>query len=59
MTTMQAVQITKFGGPDVLQTADVPVPVPGPDQVLVNSKWRASITQILIGGTVFGEGTHR
>ena len=35
MTTMQAVQITKFGGPDVLQTADVPVPVPGPDQVLV------------------------
>ena len=35
MTTMQAVQISKFGGPDVLQTADVPVPVPGPDQVLV------------------------
>ena len=35
MTTMQAVQITKFGGPEVLQTADVPVPVPAPDQVLV------------------------
>ena len=35
MTTMQAVQISKFGGPEVLQTADVPVPVPGPDQVLV------------------------
>ena len=33
MTTMQAVQITEFGGPDVLQTADVSVPVP--EQVLV------------------------
>ena len=35
MTKMQAVQITKFGGPNVLQIADVPIPVPTPDQVLV------------------------
>ena len=28
-------QISKFGGSDVLQPVGVPVPVPAPDQVLV------------------------
>ena len=33
--TMKAVQIHKFGGPDVLQFEDVPRPEPGPHEVLV------------------------
>src|SRR5205823_13249094 len=32
---MRAVQITEFGGLDVLQIADVAVPEPGPDEVLI------------------------
>ena len=32
---MQAVQIVKFGPPDVLKLMDIPVPVPAPNQVLV------------------------
>lgn len=32
---MRAVQIEEFGGVDVLQVKDVPVPEPGPDEVLI------------------------
>lgn len=32
---MRAVQITDFGGPEVLQLADVPIPEPAPNEVLV------------------------
>ncbi|TCP54952.1 NADPH2:quinone reductase [Tamaricihabitans halophyticus] len=32
---MQAVVVTRFGGPEVLQVQEVPEPVPGPGQVLV------------------------
>lgn len=33
--SMRAVRIDRFGGPEVLQLAQVPVPVPGPGEVLV------------------------
>jgi NADPH2:quinone reductase len=32
---MRAVQIQEFGGPEVLQVVDLPEPVPGPEEVLV------------------------
>ncbi len=32
---MKAIQIHETGGPEVLQLADLPIPVPGPGQVLV------------------------
>ena len=32
---MRAVQYDEFGGVDVLRVAEVPVPEPGPDEVLV------------------------
>jgi len=32
---MRAIQVTEFGGPEVLVVRDVPEPVPGPNQVLV------------------------
>lgn len=32
---MRAVQIQEFGGPDVLQVAELPVPEPGPGEVLI------------------------
>jgi NADPH2:quinone reductase len=32
---MKAVQIARFGGPEVLELIDLPTPVPGPGQVLV------------------------
>lgn len=33
---MRAIQITEFGGPEVLKLAEVPEPVPGPGQVLID-----------------------
>lgn len=33
--TMRAVEITKPGGPEVLQLTEVPVPAPGPGQILI------------------------
>ena len=59
MTTMQTVQITKCVGPDVLQTADVPVPVPAPDQVLVKLDVAGVNYSDTNGGTVFGAGILR
>jgi NADPH2:quinone reductase len=32
---MKAVQLRRFGGPEVLETIEIPTPVPGPGQVLV------------------------
>jgi NADPH:quinone reductase-like Zn-dependent oxidoreductase len=34
LADMRAVQITRFGGPEVLDVADLPDPVPGPGQQL-------------------------
>jgi NADPH2:quinone reductase len=31
---MRAVQITRFGGPEVLDVVELPDPVPGPEQQL-------------------------
>jgi NADPH2:quinone reductase len=39
---MRAVQISEFGGPDVLCERDLPVPEPGPDEVLIEVR-RAGI----------------
>ena len=35
MSTMRAIIFNEYGGPDVLQLADVPLPEPGPGQVRV------------------------
>src|SRR3954451_18841661 len=32
---MRAIQVKEFGGPEVLELADLPVPEPGPGEVLV------------------------
>jgi len=32
---VRAIQMTEFGGPEVLRLADLPVPEPGPDEVLI------------------------
>jgi NADPH:quinone reductase len=32
---MRAIQMTEFGGPEVLTLSELPVPVPGPDEVLI------------------------
>jgi NADPH:quinone reductase len=34
-TSMRAIQMTEFGGPEVLRPTDLPVPEPGPDEVLI------------------------
>ncbi|GAA1350846.1 zinc-binding dehydrogenase [Streptomyces beijiangensis] len=33
--TVRAIQVTEFGTPDVLRAADIPAPVPGPGEVLI------------------------
>ncbi|HEY3903566.1 MAG TPA: NADP-dependent oxidoreductase, partial [Streptosporangiaceae bacterium] len=35
---MKAVRFARYGGPEVLEVADVPEPTPGPGQVLVQVK---------------------
>ncbi len=37
-TGMKAVRFARYGGPEVLEVADVPEPSPGPGQVLVQVK---------------------
>jgi NADPH:quinone reductase-like Zn-dependent oxidoreductase len=32
---MKAVQIRKYGGPEVLEVVDIPAPTPGPDEVVI------------------------
>jgi NADPH:quinone reductase len=34
-TSMRAIQMTEFGGPEVLALAELPVPEPGEDEVLI------------------------
>jgi NADPH:quinone reductase len=34
-TTMRAIEVRQFGGPEVLELADIPVPEPGDGQVLI------------------------
>ncbi|POR39742.1 Uncharacterized protein TPAR_00060, partial [Tolypocladium paradoxum] len=38
-STMKAVQMAQTGGVDVLELKDVPVPAPGPGQVLVRNRF--------------------
>jgi NADPH:quinone reductase len=35
MATMRAIQISEFGGPEVLELAELPIPEHGPDEVLI------------------------
>src|ERR1700724_854898 len=32
---MRAIQMTEFGGPEVLTLSELPMPVPGPEEVLI------------------------
>src|SRR6478735_8264468 len=35
---MRAIRVHQFGGPEVLQLEDLPIPTPGPGQVVVRAK---------------------
>jgi NADPH:quinone reductase len=35
MASMRAIQMTEFGGPEVLKLAELPIPEPGPEEVLI------------------------
>jgi NADPH:quinone reductase-like Zn-dependent oxidoreductase len=47
---MRAVQITRFGGPEVLDIVDVPEPTPGPGQQFYD---------VSIAGLNFADTHHR
>ncbi|TKJ30285.1 Zn-dependent oxidoreductase [Blastococcus sp. CCUG 61487] len=47
---MRAVQITRFGGPEVLDVVDVPDPVPGPGQ---------QVYEVSSAGVNFADTHHR
>ena len=49
---MRAVEVARFGGPDVLELRELPDPVPGPGQVLV----AASACDVLFVDTVIRSG---
>ncbi|MGD0391925.1 MAG: zinc-binding dehydrogenase [Acidimicrobiales bacterium] len=49
---MRAVEVARFGGPDVLELRELPDPVPGPGQVLV----AASLCDVLFVDTVIRSG---
>lgn len=38
-TTIPAVQLTQVGGPEAIKDAEIPLPVPKPDEVLVKVEW--------------------
>lgn len=38
-TTMRALQIDAYGGPDMVVMREIPVPAPGPDEVRVQLAW--------------------
>jgi NADPH:quinone reductase len=42
MASMRAIQMTEFGGPEVLKLAELPIPEPGPEEVLIEVR-RAGI----------------
>src|SRR4029077_18590025 len=46
---MRAIQMTEFGGPEVLRLAELPIPDPGPDDALI---------KVTRAGLNFG-GTHK
>ncbi len=68
--SMRAIQITEFGGPEVLELVDLPEPEPGPDEVLIevaragvnfadthtrnNSYVRKAMLPLIPGGEVAG-----
>ncbi len=35
---MKAIEVTRYGGPDVLQLVEKPDPTPGPGQILIQNK---------------------
>jgi hypothetical protein len=47
---MRAVQITRFGGPEVMDVVDLPDPVPGDGEQLFDISSSASILPILTTG---------
>ncbi len=49
---MRAVEVPRFGGPDVLELRDLPDPIPGPEQVLV----AASACDVLFVDTMIRSG---
>ena len=49
---MRAIEVRRFGAPDVLQLAELPDPVPGPEQVLV----AASACDVLFVDTMIRSG---
>jgi NADPH:quinone reductase len=52
---MRVVQATRFGGPEVLQTIEVPDPVAGPGQAVVG----VSVADVLFVDTQIRRGLHR
>jgi hypothetical protein len=44
---MPAVQITRFGGPDILDIVDIPEPVPGPSPRLGDQRRRLLVEPVL------------
>jgi NADPH:quinone reductase-like Zn-dependent oxidoreductase len=54
---MKAVVYERYGGPDVLRFAEVPTPVPGPDEVLIrihattvnSADWRVRSLEVPAG----------
>ena len=55
---MKAVVIREFGGPDVLRLEDVPDPVPGPGDVVVQV-YAVSVNRVLDVAMRNGEQRHR
>ena len=49
---MRAIEVARFGGPDVLELHDLPDPIPGPGQVLV----AASASDVLFVDTMIRSG---
>src|ERR1700726_991804 len=49
---MRAVEVPRFGGPDVLELRELPDPLPGPGQVLV----AASVCDVLFVDTMIRSG---
>ena len=35
---MKAIEVSRYGGPEVLQVVDLPTPTPGPGQIVIQTK---------------------